>query len=438
MSFFLLHVLKNVYQTKKLLKKNRFEIKQIKEQKLREIIIFAYHNSIFYHDLYISKNIDPYNCRLEDLPIIDKKIVLNNLDKIFTDKRINKRVIESFLNQNQDPKSLLYNKYYIIHTSGSSGQVGYFVYNKKEFAKSVAVSTIYSPLKLGKKLAYVAAVKGHFAGVTIASSTMNLPLLYKDFLPIDINQSFSKTIQMLNQFQPTEISGYAFALEKLADAKKSGILKIKLNHIISGGESLLSEKREYIQSVFNCQVTNLYASSECLFMGYENNETEGMYLFDHLINLESNQNGTILTSLFNKTMPLIRYQLNDSIELIEDYKGILPFSKINSLVGRRENMPYFVNQNGEKDFIHYILIVEIYIKGLKQFQLKITGDQSFEFYVVLENQLTRSERHNSIKLVEEKWDLILKEKEMSNVKYTVLEVDELFVDKKTGKFKLII
>ena len=56
---------------------------------------------------------------------------MDNFDKFFIDKRITKIQVEKFLSDNPDPTSLLFNRYYVIHSSGTSGKVGFYLYSEK-------------------------------------------------------------------------------------------------------------------------------------------------------------------------------------------------------------------------------------------------------------------------------------------------------------------
>jgi phenylacetate-CoA ligase len=86
------------------------------------------------------------------------------------------------------------------------------------------------------------------------------------------------------------------------------------------------------------------------------------------------------------------------------------------------------------DFIHPIVIAEFYVKGLDKLQLVIKDKKSFEFLAVI----TDNNKEKVIKKIKQKFDKLLKEKNFTDVVYSIKVVKSLKVDKKTGKFKLIV
>lgn len=126
----------------------------------------------------------------------------------------------------------------------------------------------------------------------------------------------------LNRFQPEEIIGYPSAICDLAtqylqtDCKPEFALKA----IITNSETLLAWQRERIESVFNCRVFDYYGTAEyVLFAGQG---TDGLYHLNPIIgitevicdNPQEKTGRLTATTLTNKLMPLLRYDLGDTAE----------------------------------------------------------------------------------------------------------------------------
>jgi phenylacetate-coenzyme A ligase PaaK-like adenylate-forming protein len=173
-------------------------------------------------------------------------------------------------------------------------------------------------------------------------------------------------------------------------------------------------------------------------MGVGKDSLKGLYLMEDTLYFETFSDHTLITNLFNKTLPLIRYKSNDILEKIEDTLNSYPFSKIENVVGRREMSPVFVNNLGQEDFISPHMVVEIFVKGLSAFQLVLESNQSFHFKVQYEKNLSDSEKMICQEELRDKLQSILNQKKMTNVQFEIQEVDQLWVDPKTGKFRLII
>ena len=86
------------------------------------------------------------------------------------------------------------------------------------------------------------------------------------------------------------------------------------------------------------------------------------------------------------------------------------------------------------DFIHPLIFTDFYVNGLDKLQIAIKSKTSFEFRAVI----TSNNKKDVKEKIKEKLDKILEEKRFKNVKYTIKDVDTLNVDKKTGKFRLIV
>ena len=97
----------------------------------------------------------------------------------------------------------------------------------------------------------------------------------------------------------------------------------------------------------------------------------------------------------------------------------------------------FTNRHGSEDYISPIIIVEFHVKNLRRFQVRLLSRSSFLFRACLEKGLGLKERDEVFRDIRMKLREILNQKEMDNVTFDIEEVDDLQVDSKTGKFKLI-
>jgi phenylacetate-CoA ligase len=143
--------------------------------------------------------------------------------------------------------------------------------------------------------------------------------------------AFAKTIR---RHRPGLIFGHAHSLYLLACAlKKSGILDVRPNGIISTAMLLHDWQRAAIQHVFGCKVTNRYGCEEVSLIASECEEHNGLHLNADSIYAEVLASGgreapdtanqgphgprspgkLLVTDLTNRAMPLIRYQIGDVV-----------------------------------------------------------------------------------------------------------------------------
>jgi phenylacetate-CoA ligase len=133
--------------------------------------------------------------------------------------------------------------------------------------------------------------------------------------------------EALNRHRPRFLKGTASALYFLAlSLKEAGCERAEFRCIFSTGEVLTEMHRELIRSTFRAPVLDSYghmertvAVSQCLRGGYHINSDYGLLqVEDRRPNGEGGCLGRVVgTSLYNRAMPLIRYDVGDEIELSE-------------------------------------------------------------------------------------------------------------------------
>jgi phenylacetate-CoA ligase len=420
-------------------KYSRERINRLQEKKFRKIIKFAYKNSKFYHDLYNLNGIkekDLKNIDIEKIPIINKSVLMDNFDEIVTFNDILKNEILDFLNKSKEPNELYKNKYHIIHTSGSSGKLGIYVYSKKEWDTFFPYITKIFNFNFRKnRSSFIGATGGHFTGNSFISwSVKGIVGYFCEPLIIDVNEPIEDIIKKLNEFQPYILGGYFNALKVLAQKHEEGVLKVKPKIIVNCGEGINKKDKEYIEKIFNAPMSNLYGFAECVVAGFGRNEYDGIYLMDDICLIEIKKDYLLLTNLFNKTEPIIRYRIDDFLKLKDDKKKLLPFTLVDDIIGRVECIIWFENDHGKMDFIHPLIFTDFYVKDLDKLQIVIKSKNSFIFRAVINS----NDKERVVKDIKNKLDIILTKKNFTNVKYNIELVNDLKSDEKTGKFRLIV
>jgi phenylacetate-CoA ligase len=124
---------------------------------------------------------------------------------------------------------------------------------------------------------------------------------------------FAATIR---RHRPGLIFGHAHSLYLLAcSLKKSGVMDIRPNGIISTAMLLHDWQRTVIEQVFDCPVTNRYGCEEVSLIASECELHQGFHINADSIYAEvQHDTGKLLvTDLTNRAMPLIRYQIGDVV-----------------------------------------------------------------------------------------------------------------------------
>lgn len=404
--------------------------------RFRRMARYSLVKSPYYGKIMREKGIDPKRCTVQDFPPLTKDQLLQHYDDIVTDKRVTRATIEAFLSRSKNPLDLLEGDFLVVHTSGSSGKVTPIVWHKMDWFRGLVNFARVLPPRMKTKLAFIGATDGHYAGVTMSQSSAWGPLWWTHHVKaFDIRKPMSDIVTELNTFKPSVLIGYAKALRDLSVEKTSGHLKIIPKIILSGGEPLTADDRKLIVSAFGVPVMNTYAASEHMLVAVGYPGIDGMIVQEDDLIIEARSDHTLITNLLNKTLPLVRYRMDDVLCLREKPDPGWPAHRIiEEIIGRQEHAPKFLNEAGQLDTIHPIVFVEFFVPGLHAFQIVVQGNESFVFLAIVRPDRPHAETVNDIK---HRLDEILTTKRMGNVKYTVELIDHLSADPATGKFQLI-
>ncbi len=422
------------------------KVQELSRQRFTALLEKTYHASAFYRDLYSSHGIKPNDLKdivPRDLPIVDKTMVMDNFDSLLTDPSINLKSVEEFLSNDTNPQNRFRNNT-VIHTSGSTGVPGIFLYSKEEWSLIAALvvarisQPVYNPFRK-LRLAYLGNTGGHYAGVTLVSDAPKF--LYNTRL-FSNPKDFQHLISGLNEFQPDIISGYAGTIYQLALAKLDGRLNIKPGRLQSSGEVLTENMRQIVESAFNQDVFDLYACSESIVLGIQKSGRDPFFLYNdwhHLEIIDENDNlvpeGTqgalVITPLYRTLQPLIRYRLSDTMALKTTDQ---PFITLDRISGRTGDTLTYLGPQGIKINIHPYDMLAFYVPGLRQFQFEQTSPNTLLLRIAVNDGYSDTKQ-----LAEKKLQEILAKANIEEfVSGKVELVDSIGLNPKTGKFKLII
>ena len=431
------------------MRETRAELEAVKEQKFRALIRYACRHSPYYANIIRERGLDVETCAVGDFPLLTKSILMANFNDIVTDRRVTKQVIADFLSRSTDPKERLFDDLTVMHTSGTSGEVGYFVYAAADFGRVRAGARRNREAFRGLlpgfgrrlrrlRLAFYGATGGHFAGVTgMASMQQGMVKLFIDARAFEVNTPLPTVIEGLNRFKPDALWGYTTALKMLGDEQRAGRLNIRPDAVVASGETVTKSDMQFLSAAFGgAGALSMYACTEHLMLGISDPDGESMMLMDDNLIFEFYEDHSVITNLFNHTLPLIRYRMSDILRPISAPDA--PRIRIQNLVGRTEQMPVFVNGAGAKDFISPHIINEIFVKGVTRFQMQITGPSSFRFPICVDADLDKTERGLAAAGVRTRLAEILAQKGLGNVTFEVQIVADIPLNERTRKFQLIV
>lgn len=440
-----INLLLQLYQLKRNTTMTRKNMIALQQKKLRKILKYAYHHSQYYHKTFTEAGITEKNINsipLSKFPTINKTTLIQNFDNIVTQKELSQQKLIDFDNDNNKDKRTFKNKYHVVHSSGSTGKPAYFVYDNQAWESmligviraalwNMSMPQILKYLLQKPRILYIAATDGRYGGAMAVGD--GIEGVKGNQLFIDINMPLKKWIEKTKHFQPDMIVGYPSAIKILGELVESGELDVNVFRVISCGEPLSDNLRQYFKKVFHSDVINFYGASESLVLGVESDFNEGMYLFDDMNYIEVENGNVYITSLYNYVQPLIRYQITDRLKIKKNNEKY-PFTRAENIVGREEDILWFENR-GKKEFLHPLAIEGFCIEGLLDYQFRQLSNNSFEMLA----QTSDNSKNTNIKTeMLSQMKKILKEKHLEYVNFYVQFIEEILPDKKTGKKKLII
>jgi phenylacetate-coenzyme A ligase PaaK-like adenylate-forming protein len=429
-------------------KLTRGALEALKLAKFRRLATLAGQRSSYYAQIIAERGIDVASCTPADFPVLTKSVLMANFDRIVTDPRITRQSVAQFLTGSSDPNELLLGEYHVVHTSGSSGEVGYFVYSDADWTSGMAQAARRTlapePSKKRQRggrfrMAFYGATGGHFAGVSMVSGgRRGISRLFVEVGLFEINSPLPQVISQLNDFQPDYLAGYTTGLKILAEKQRQGELRIAPRLMNAGGESMSPADKAELEAAFQCEAVSGYGCTEHLMMGRSIPGSSSMMLYDDDLIFEFHADHCVITNLFNSTLPLIRYRMSDILRPVAKPGTALPYIEIDSLVGRTELVPTFVNRDGVTDFISPHTINELFVAGVTRFQLQLMGNDRFRFMVCLDAALSTEQRGVALAGMQQRLREVLDQKLMDNVTFEVIVVADLPPNPRTRKFQLIV
>lgn len=371
--------------------------KKIQHDKKWSIVGHHFKNNDFYHDLN-NKHL-PSNW--EDLPIMQKKHYQINFNSLLS-KGYNKK------------------NTFIANTSGSSGHPFFYAKNKKAHAMTWTITSnryLWYNINLNSKQA-------RFYGIPL-ENTGRVKEKIKDWItnrsrfPIyDLSDNaLEKFIPKFQKSSFNYIYGYTNSLVLFARFlnKNNIILKnicptIKLCIVTS--ETCTKEDKKILENGFGVKIINEYGVSEAGgITAFEDNEmnwilsTETQYI--EIVNeegkqLDIGQEGNILiTDLYNKAMPFIRYNVGD-IGKLKFANGRVVLDK---LLGRMNDNIVLPDGTISPGLTFYYISRSILESSgvLNEFIIRQTKIDTFIFDIVSERPLLKSE----ISQIKQKMDIYL-------------------------------
>lgn len=314
-------------------KRDRWDAARIAEHQdhaLQELRRAAYAGSEFYRRHHTGLHDAP----LDQLPPVTKADLMEHFDEAVTTPDLRRADLEAHLRSltesRGDPGVPWQGRWWAAATAGTTGRRGTFVWNRSEWGTvlaSYARANDWAGISAGPtrplKMALVSSrVPTHQSAVVGASLRSRLV----PTLRLDVTAPMEDTVAALNRFQPRILVGYASALKPLAAEQHAGRLHISPQGVMSASEVLTPHTAAELEAAWGSAPFDVYAATETAGIAspctYRNRHVYEDLLIIEPVDQDGNPvpPGTtgarlLVTVLFSRTLPLIRYEMSDSVRL---------------------------------------------------------------------------------------------------------------------------
>ena len=353
------------------------------EQKKQEIVTYHLQNNPFYKDFYKSTAFTSW----EDVPVMQKKDLQRPLEERFS---------KGYHSKNS----------YVGKTSGSSGHP--FIFAKDRFCHALSWAEFHDRyqwygIDLDK------SVQARFYGIPLDRFGYYKERIKDRFgfryrFPI-FDLSDAKMEEFLEEFQKKSfdyINGYTSSIVLFAKflQKKNLVLKDicpNLRLCIVTSEMFFEEDKILLEKVFGVPIVNEYGASELGLLAFQNQHHEWVLnsetMFVEVLNKDGKavpageEGRIVITSLYNKAHPFIRYDIGDSGTLAENSSAKKPILK--QLLGRTNDVAVLPSGKVVPGLTFYYVTKSIIENDglIKEFIVQQTKPGAFKIIYVSEKEL---------------------------------------------------
>jgi phenylacetate-CoA ligase len=346
---------------------SRAQVEDYQRRKLAALRSHAVLRSPFYQRFHQGLRDRP----LAELPVLTKAMLLDHFDEITTDPALHLDDLEAYLAGLVGDERFA-GRYWVSSTSGSSGRKSIIPSDAEEWAMilaSYARANQWAGINAGLlhpvRMAVVSSTAPWHQSARVAA-TLRSPLV--DSHRLDAAAPPAQIVARLNELQPQVLVAYASMVRMLAEEQLAGRLQIAPQAVNSASEPLTAEGRVLAQRAWQVPPFDVYAATETGGIAAECEQHTGMHLFEDLVLAEvvdadgrpvpSGITGDrlLVTVLFSRTLPLIRYELTDRVRLATKACPCgRPFRLLAAVEGRTDDLLRLPGRDGTRRPVHPVV-----------------------------------------------------------------------------------
>lgn len=333
---------------------------------LADLRVFAVSRSPFYRRLHAGLESAP----LSELPVVTKAMLMEHFDEVVTDPAVKLADVQAHLS---DARYL--DHYVVSATSGTTGRRGLFLDDPDEWCTvmaSYARANVWAGVRVDLlrpiRMAVVSSRAPWHQSARVGASVRSP---WVETLRLDATDALDEICARLDAFRPHALVAYASMAKLLADAQLDGRLHVSPEGVIVSSEVFTAVARRRVREAFGREPFEVYAATEAAGIAAECEAHRGLHLFEDLLVVEAvdEENRpvpagelsakTLVTVLFSRTQPLIRYELSDRLRLsTETCPCGRPYAVVAEVGGRSEDLVVLPGRAGPVS-VHPVLFAGV-------------------------------------------------------------------------------
>jgi putative adenylate-forming enzyme len=173
------------------------------------------------------------------------------------------------------------------------------------------------------------------------------------FQYFDLTRPFNEVLAELDRYQPTILVGPPSVLALAADAAVAGSIRLRPSRVIAAAEVLDDIDAARIRQAFGVPIEQIYQATEgflahtCSHGALHLNE-DALIVEKAWLDQETRRFAPIVTDLYRRTQPVIRYRLNDVlVERATPCPCGSCFTAIERIEGREDDIVWLRSRTGD-------------------------------------------------------------------------------------------
>jgi phenylacetate-coenzyme A ligase PaaK-like adenylate-forming protein len=283
---------------------------------------------------------------LSAVPTMTKGDLMEHWDDVVTDARLTLAAARSHLDRlDAEGFRALAAEYLVLTSGGSTGEPGIFCWSFDEMARFGVSSIRWSAANgLGPpaRAAWIAARSPRHPSAVAALITG------AELIPVD--QPIAAIVEQLNAIQPDAISTVCSLLPALVEEAHQGRLRVAVERVSVFGDVLDTDAAAAAAEVFGCEPVEGYPTTDVGYVAQQAPGEPGLYLNEDLLLVETVDRAErpvppgvaadhlLVTSLHQRTMPLIRYRIDDRVVVDPEPGRYAAYRRLASIDGRSDDV----------------------------------------------------------------------------------------------------